>query len=130
MDQATRKLLTSFGDKYPDAGGAGEFEELIGSSVYLLCIDIAKKHGTEPQYAGYGEEYYNDVFSAHPYCECESEGCVYCENDAPYFLHHKSGLAVWWYKSVGRALVVLNSPEDAAKIHRIFLQCHESLVSS
>lgn len=87
---------------------------------------------------GYGVEYENDVFMMHPFCWCERPDCPWCyccdceytdaenwedmelieecdncinpKDTLPNFLFKETGLAVKWYKYLGRGMEVNQKP--------------------
>ena len=91
---------------------------------------------------GYGSNYENDIFMLHRYCWCELPECPWCRacgcgddyetnpcvncrekpEQAPNFLHKKSGASVHWYKYIGRGMEVSEANWPA-----IFSECFQSL---
>lgn len=60
---------------------------------------------------GYGARWDDKVFSMHPFCWCDKEGCLWCdyneetgEGGAPNFHHKRTGFEVTWYKYIGRSM--------------------------
>lgn len=79
------------------------------------------------------------------YCDChENEGCDWCRGlnkhadkgalspddpphaAAPNFWHKKSGLRIWWYKYIGRDMVIYTPNENSKKINipKIIKECY------
>lgn len=75
---------------------------------------------------GYGTEFENDVFMMHPFCWCEQDDCKWCREDAPHFIHKKSGLEIHWYKWIGRDMRYSMILSDRAWGHMI-KECMESV---
>jgi hypothetical protein len=84
-----------------------------GDGLVAITMAIEEKKGEQEGYglggpSGYGSNYENDVFMMHRYCWCEREGCAWCDGEAPNFFHKPSGLAVTWYKYIGRGEEIEN----------------------
>lgn len=77
-------------------------EELI----HGLLTSVTEAIHTDPRYPSsmYGDDYENVIFKMHRFCWCDNEDCPYCSEDAPNFIHYKSGLKIWWYKYIGRSM--------------------------
>ena len=59
---------------------------------------------------GYGCNFENEVFVMHPFCWCEEDSCPWCNaENAPNFLHKRSGFRVNWYKYIGRGMEIVPS---------------------
>ena len=88
----------------------------------------------------YGYNYNNDEFIIHRYCWCEKDSCSYCfaelsdENytnnfirnakkkygfvedyGSPNFWHKPTNTKIWWYKYIGRSMLVYNPNELTIK---------------
>jgi hypothetical protein len=106
-------------------------EELVSSGLREITKRLGEINGLENldglggQY-GYGHNYDSDVFQMHRYCWCDQENCPWCEEDAPNFHHKASGFKVWWYKYIGRGIVIEN-PKNVSFVE-ILAECCRSIV--
>jgi hypothetical protein len=64
-------------------------------------LKLTTGYGLGGEY-GYGVEFENDIFMMHPFCWCEQDGCGWCSGNKPNFLFKPIGLAVNFYKWIGR----------------------------
>lgn len=72
-----------------------------------LLRQIATKYSTTPTEwtEKYGTDFENDIFMMNRFCWCEKEDCKWCGSEnAPNFLHKKTGFEVRWYKYIGRSM--------------------------
>ena len=86
---------------------------------------------------GYGAEFANDVFVMRPFwwgkCTCsvgeesDQQHEDICRYELPNFQHFASGLAIDWYKWIGREMEFNRKPNDWKAI---IAACHESLAKA
>ena len=105
-------------------------DDLISNGLRVITEAIALNDGTvsggllggEFGYGGYVD---NDIFMMHPYCWCEKDDCPWCgEEHAPNFHHKPTGLMIWWYKYIGRGMIIAGSK---TKWNEILIECINSL---
>lgn len=109
--------------------------DAFGSLLDVLLRDLAEKASTEDGEWSekYGTNIENDVFMMHRFCWCESDDCPWCWDEEKYgrqqpnFHHKPTGFKVWWYKYIGRGVILEN--QDKADLHAIFKQCRDSLTT-
>jgi len=108
---------------FPDEDLRVQFIELM---IRIIAKIVSQTEEDSP--AKYGVDFENDVFSIHRYCWCEREECPYCsEENKPNFHHKASGLAVHWYKYIGRGMEVSCSTNSIEKVFEILGECLDSL---
>ena len=98
---------------------------------------------------GYGVNFENDVFMMHRFCWCDQPDCMWCFHDeddekmiekvrkkfgtwsavelrAPNFFYKPSGLAIKWYKWIGRSME-FSETVSAKEWKKIFKECINSI---
>ena len=117
---------------------SGQLLDRVSQDISELST-IISPDAVEPE--KYGAVCKNRVFSLRPQCWCESPGCPMCypsESDnpeigvragelMPNFWHFKSGLRIWWYKTIGRSMEANRSCTEG-EWSAIFQKCKESLI--
>lgn len=117
---------------------SGKLLDLVSQDLSELATIIAPS-SVDPE--KYGATCNNRVFALRPQCWCEAPGCPMCypsEMDnpkmgskageiVPNFWHFKSGLKIWWYKTIGRSMEA-NRSFTEEEWSAIFQKCKESLI--
>lgn len=97
-------------------------DQIITALLYGVNITINNEYVTE-----YGYDYENIVFKQRPFCWCDN--CEYCGPDRKAnFVHKESGLSIWWYKHIGRDMIVEHDkPYTYAELTKIFHEVYASI---
>ena len=76
----------------------------LDDQLDVLLRKVAVAYGDKDDWPEkYGAQHDDDRFMMHTECWCEKKGCPWCSGDAPNFLYKPTGLAVRWYKYIGRS---------------------------
>jgi hypothetical protein len=104
-------------------------EDLITGGLIEIAKRIQDKRTKDKKewriFPDNGESYDSALFMMHPYCYCESEECKWCEGEEVNFLHKPTGLAISWYKRIGRGMTIEN-PNNADFV-KVLAECCDEL---
>jgi len=115
------------------AHGAEGCDDALGDFIEagMRIIGVAATPSAKAEWANkYGTNFENDVFMMHRFCWCGEDACAWCGGNEPEpnFRHKELGLAVRWYKYIGRGMEISNPNHlNATGVARVILECLDSL---
>jgi hypothetical protein len=103
--------------------------EQISNDLKYLSSLILEKNSMELNWTDIarGVNFENDVFMMHTYCQCDEDGCVWCNGERPNFHIKESCIKVCWYKYIGRGMTHILHPHTLSEWKTEFDKCVKSL---
>ncbi len=94
--------------------------------VYSFLIAISDTAGDDSIY-GYNIE--TPAFRMTRFCWCDEDTCPYCGPERESnFEHKRTGIKIWWYKYIGRDMLIeANSEMTAKEWNSILKECLDSI---